>query len=376
MWYSYDMPRGYRPSKYQVTDKIFGSENSIQGKPLNVGGHWLTYVPPQNVQQNTGIETEACTTFGTLDAIETLLRFKYKDNTVWSRRFLAYISGTTPSGNNPLVVVNTLAKKGDVPIEDWNINATMTTWKDVYAVPPQPLYTKALEFTAKYVIDHENVTPTPASLKAALEFSPLGVAGYAWQLDQSTGFYVTPPNAQPDHWFALVDYVDGDHWIVFDSYEGDIKKLAWDYVFYEAMRYDVSLNVMNTTTGWDYWHQFVAYMQKALSLGDYNPEKLGGKARSPEWPKVRAAHLKTQPVCQVCGGTKNLQVHHIQPFHLDQSLELDPNNLITLCENPKWNCHLKYGHFDNFRTKWNPEIKNEAPIWFKRYTAKNETEAV
>lgn len=35
--------------------------------------------------------------------------------------------------------------------------------------------------------------------------------------------------------------------------------------------------------------------------------KRQGEARSPEWPKVRLAHLATQPLCQVCNGKKDLE---------------------------------------------------------------------
>ena len=101
-----------------------------------------------------------------------------------------------------------------------------------------------------------------------------------------------------------------------------------------------------------------------------------GVPRSPEWPSVRDAHLKIQPLCQVCGGTSKLNVHHILPFHLDQSKELDPTNLITLCESGKpLNCHLIIGHADNFATKWNPNVISDSKLWNKRLTAKTETDA-
>lgn len=50
-----------------------------------------------------------------------------------------------------------------------------------------------------------------------------------------------------------------------------------------------------------------------------------------------------------CGGTKNLEVHHVKPFHIDPTLELDPTNLITLCEEMSKECHLKKGHLGNWK---------------------------
>jgi 5-methylcytosine-specific restriction protein A len=54
--------------------------------------------------------------------------------------------------------------------------------------------------------------------------------------------------------------------------------------------------------------------------------------RSPKWHRVEQEHLAKEPCCQWCGATEKLQVHHITPFHLAAALELDPFNLITLCE--------------------------------------------
>jgi hypothetical protein len=91
--------------------------------------------------------------------------------------------------------------------------------------------------------------------------------------------------------------------------------------------------------------------------------------RSDKWPEVRAAHLKLFPNCTVCGGTKNIQVHHMQPFHLHPELELDPTNLITLCEDPGHNCHLTFGHLDSFQS-WNPNVVADSAQWNQKITAR------
>lgn len=70
--------------------------------------------------------------------------------------------------------------------------------------------------------------------------------------------------------------------------------------------------------------------------------------RSGEWPRVRDAHLERFPRCAACGGTARAQVHHKRPFHIQPELELDPQNLLTLCMGPN-ECHLRIGHGDNFR---------------------------
>lgn len=93
--------------------------------------------------------------------------------------------------------------------------------------------------------------------------------------------------------------------------------------------------------------------------------------RSGSWPRARKAHLVKNPYCAVCGGTEKLEVHHKQPFHLNPALELDPGNLITLCEANKGgvNCHLLFGHLSNFRA-FNPTVAEDAQAWASKIKAR------
>ena len=95
--------------------------------------------------------------------------------------------------------------------------------------------------------------------------------------------------------------------------------------------------------------------------------------RSPRWDNVRNQHLKNNPACVACGRTERLQVHHIRPFHLFPELELDPSNLITLCEmfvndgdNTNDNHHLHLGHKGDFH-KNNQKVLNDV----NRYRVEN-----
>lgn len=83
------------------------------------------------------------------------------------------------------------------------------------------------------------------------------------------------------------------------------------------------------------------------------------KVRSSKWDAVRDAHVRKFPWCAACGSRSNLQVHHIMPFHLDSSKELDPSNLITLCEKSPTNCHLNVGHLGNWK-KYNSSVREDA----------------
>jgi hypothetical protein len=92
--------------------------------------------------------------------------------------------------------------------------------------------------------------------------------------------------------------------------------------------------------------------------------------RSGHWSTVRKEHLEKHGACALCEGKDKLNVHHIKPFHLHPELELEPSNLITLCESEKGgvNCHLFFGHLGNFKSvnetvvedveKWKEKVKN------------------
>ena len=103
------------------------------------------------------------------------------------------------------------------------------------------------------------------------------------------------------------------------------------------------------------WNQFIYTLQEWLE------PRCFGATRSPMWAHVRAEFLKTHPTCAVCGGKENLQCHHKMPFHLDSSLELNPDNLITLCEGSGGH-HLWFGHLGNFKS-YNKDVESDSTVF-------------
>lgn len=108
----------------------------------------------------------------------------------------------------------------------------------------------------------------------------------------------------------------------------------------------------------------------------YIKDRLQGKApsgakRSHLWPGIRKAHLAKFPACAVCGSVRKVEVHHMTPFHVEPSLELDPSNLISLCEQKKFGitCHLLVGHCGNYRGM-NPDVKADAETWAKKLASR------
>ena len=70
-----------------------------------------------------------------------------------------------------------------------------------------------------------------------------------------------------------------------------------------------------------------------------------------QWRQTRNEFIELQPRCQCCAREKNLQVHHVLPWHLFPSFRYDLNNLLTMCQA----CHLRLGHMNNWK-KFNYRI--------------------
>lgn len=84
--------------------------------------------------------------------------------------------------------------------------------------------------------------------------------------------------------------------------------------------------------------------------------------RSPKWSTLRKEHLNSQPVCAACGRSKKLEVHHIEPVHLNPERELDPSNLITLCDDP---CHILFGHLMDYKS-WNEDVVRDCDMYLDK----------
>jgi hypothetical protein len=85
-----------------------------------------------------------------------------------------------------------------------------------------------------------------------------------------------------------------------------------------------------------------------------------GKARSGKWTTVEKHFLEKNGKCEICASVNHLQVHHVKPFHLYPELELDENNLITLCMDAR-GCHIRIGHGSSFRC-YNPKLREHVEI--------------
>jgi len=87
--------------------------------------------------------------------------------------------------------------------------------------------------------------------------------------------------------------------------------------------------------------------------------------RSSKWPKVRKAFLKKNKRCAVCGRKLSLEVHHIRDFSTNPEIELDENNLVTLCDGAT-RCHFTFGHLGHWKSI-NPTLRVDLKIWSEKF---------
>ena len=328
------MERGFQPSEIKQGDYILGAATSLKGEVLVPDGQWDAWLPAFENQSKDGFESYACVSFAVTSAVEILMRQEFGEIQNLSDRWLAWATGTgARKGNDPTTVCTFLGKKGDVPESDWPYP---TPASDFYKTPPQNLYTLALEFIAEFEYDNQWVPATPQMRKDALTRSPLTVAGYAWAFRNGLAYW--PDGAAADHYFVVYGYEDGQYWKVLDTYERNLKQVEWNYPFVQVKEHTLHKQVIKPSA----FALFVQWLREALGLDAPS----FGAARSPKWSEVRNNFIAQNPTCAVCGTKKGCEAHHRKPFHLHPELELDENNLITLC--PR--CHLLIGHLGSFKS--------------------------
>ncbi len=253
-------------SQPQGKDLVFGAKRRLGGLPINQGGQWDAFLPIGDPPQNLGFsDPECCASAGTLHAIEMLLA-KKGITELLSYRFLAKVSGTTTGGNDPHLVAESLRTGGIVDFKDYPYTADMNTWEKFYADIANNLISLARIFKATYMFGHEYVAGDAISMKAALEFSPLGVAVWAWDAPDMDGLY---RRSQPydDHWVVIYGYEEGKFWKCFDSYDKSTKKLSWNFGFRIVKRYTLEKNVVD-----ERWQAFFVnfFRNMRASLGFLN----------------------------------------------------------------------------------------------------------
>lgn len=221
-------------------------------QPMNLiqsDGQWLEYLPKKEPQERNGVETYACTVFGCLNQIETLGKKLFGPvlfNTDFSDRAAAIMSHIGPNGANPHSTYEYIRKGGLIAEALLPFADSITTREQYYFPNPLPENLLAIargwlqywEFGHDWVfVDSDNKETRQNKMMGALTMSPLAVSGSAW-FQHIDGKYYS--DSEKNHWFEIVGYVYGKHWIAYDTYPDEtgeeIKLLDWNFDFGQAKR--------------------------------------------------------------------------------------------------------------------------------------------
>lgn len=251
----------YIPATVQADHYVLGGVGSLPKVVLRSDGQWLDVVPPFEAQAKQ-IETFDCSGFGTLNCIEILGHIQGYDFNL-SDRYMGIVAGTDPKrgGNDPHTVAEALRHYGAIAEADLPFDDSVKTVEEFYSFKgndEQSCREAGDDFTKAWTIGHEwvkngYVGNSQELMKEGLTYSPLGAAGPAWFKDPITGLFISPKNAPANHWFQVVGYVEGQYWIINDSYLEDgipIKHLAWDFDFGCVKRYHFVKNAVWKKQPW------------------------------------------------------------------------------------------------------------------------------
>lgn len=214
---------------------------------LQPSGQWDEFLPPDEAQARNGVETQNCTGYGTLSAIEILFFKLWGIRIDFSERYVGIMSGTRPPGNSPHTVcecirtLSGLIEESLLPFHDQIENV-----KEYYSPVPMAyaLASKGLEWLSQYEFGHEwvfrnvSLEEKQQAMIEALKYSPLGISVFAW-IQREDGLYIKPRGASDNHWTVCYGYEEGKYWKIFDSYDFTKKQVAWDTDFTQAKRFHV-----------------------------------------------------------------------------------------------------------------------------------------
>ena len=206
-------------------------------------GQWDKDFPEGEIQRKNETETSSCVSFGTLNITEILEKVKFNSVSNYADRYLAIVSNTSPSGNDPKKVAQAFRDKGAIPEELLPFSEDIKSQIEYLSPNPLPSeYTnEGKSWLKRYEISYEWVKTDPKHLMEELQYSPLGISVEAWQQDENSLYYSEGGN--DNHWTVLGGYKENEYWLIYDSYSGTggsyCKKLRWDYPFGLAMSYSL-----------------------------------------------------------------------------------------------------------------------------------------
>lgn len=253
-------------TREEGAEHILGSTNLAE-RVINPSGDWEKHLT-ETERQSITEETNACTYFGTLSALETLDKF-FGETTNYSDRYPANV-GKELGKLNPNVGANPHDTAEVIRKESGMLDEKEAPWgTPYYALDTKSLKPKALEWYKTHKIAHKWVflgdkTPEEkrALLKDALTKGTVCVSVCAWH--KKGKVYVKPQGSTDNHWVQLVSANGDSPYRIFDSYEPYLKDLDPLYDFYMAKVYFYRPLPFKKDLGYGMAHNDVRRLQAEL----------------------------------------------------------------------------------------------------------------
>jgi len=214
---------GFDESKVVIEEEDYFL-GALGQEVMNEKADWQNWLPKYEPQASK-YETFGCTSWGTLNQVETYMKKVFGGDYNYSDRFIYILANISPPGAPPSRAYEAIRKKGV-------IDDALLPYADTYEefLQPNPMMTEFLkrgeDFLSKYKFNHEWIAnPTPDKIQEALKYSPVALSVTAWQ--QENGLYVDK-GQRNTHWCECFK-VDGSKPIIFDSYDTSIKVLHPDH---------------------------------------------------------------------------------------------------------------------------------------------------
>lgn len=217
---------------------VFGSS----GIPLNiikVDGDWTKYIPTFESQLETTFDSDGCTVYGTLNAIETLEKYLYLTLPNYSDRYTYNSVGITPPGSDPHLVATNI--RGSGLVEEGDLSSVTNSLAEFMTPRPMTidLQVKGQKWLTKKMLGHKwlwtsqpDKTTRIALITEALTKGTVAISVDAW-FKNGQGLYYSPVGMQNGHWVHVYK-IDETGIYVFDSYNDvqsntNLKKLTLDH---------------------------------------------------------------------------------------------------------------------------------------------------
>lgn len=267
----------------KIETRLEGAEHTLGsiGAPIiNAEGNWIPYLPDREPQSKNGVETQACTVYGTLSALETLVFFHTGKQVNYSDRYIANVAKNRGildphGGADPHKIAELIREiSGNLREERCAWTADLDTVDKYYSLVGRELADLMLEGTEWYKeweLKHLWVwsgNPTPAQkrelIQEALKRGTVCTSVYAWNAQGP--IYVKPQGAGDNHWQMTAQAKGNEPYDDFDSYDTYLKRLDPLFDFSLAKVYYLTpvAHLFLKNLGWQMTDPEVMELQKAL----------------------------------------------------------------------------------------------------------------